>query len=120
MRVYVYQGEKVRFLDCREGRLDEVETCLTIIVGWDCLLGTFFAQVWDKWKGPDDHDSDLVFSVGLRIKEVQTIEHLNSYLTIFGGETPEVIEARLRQDQVNLTASPSAQAYARRLQRIIH
>src|SRR3954462_5350186 len=116
MIAYIYQGREVEFLRFRGGRADERETRLTIIVGWDYALQTFFAQVWDDL----EHDLELIFSVGFSTKQVQTIEDLNPPLAIFGGEIPAVIEAYLREDQVILTAPPSPQPSAKHLRRILH
>ena len=116
MIAYIYQGREVEFLRFRGGRADGRETRLTIIVGWDYARQTFFAQVWDDL----EHDLGLIFSVGCSTKRVQTIEDLNPYLAIFGGEIPEAIEANLREDQLNLTTPSSPQANSKHLRRILH
>ena len=84
---------------------------MTITVGWDYARETFFAQVWDDL----EHDLELIFWVGFGAKRIQTIEDLNPCLAIFGGEIPEIVEANLRADQVNLSSPSSPQANAKHL-----
>ncbi len=72
---------------------------MTVAVGWDASLGTFFAQVLrarvDFSGGSDDR---LIVRLGTRPGEIPAPEHLVEPLKPYAVITPEII-ALLRSDQ---------------------
>jgi hypothetical protein len=81
---------------------------LTIVVGWDNPLVTYFAQV-ARPEDPDREDDDpILLWVGANPREVITVEDLARHLAPYADLTPEVAE-QLRQDRAaRLGQAPTA------------
>ena len=85
--------------------------CLTVAVGWDEPMQTFFAQV--ERVTPHDDEHDVVLWIGASHGEITDPDQINPLLVPFATLTEEHIE-QLRQDQVgNRTASELQQLMAR-------
>ena len=70
---------------------------MTVVVGWDNPLGTFFAQV-TREIDPDDDSDPIVFWTGGSYGEVQRAEDLVAPLALYAALTPEMV-AQLRADR---------------------
>ena len=78
-------------------------TGLTIVVGWDNPLRTFFAQVWE---GSGPPAGNLLLWVGIRPDVVHTVEALAERVSTF-GDIPEEIALHL-EDDYERRVEPSA------------
>jgi hypothetical protein len=67
---------------------------LSIVVGWDNPLGTYFAQVWE---GGGAAKGDLRLWVGAGLDRVLTVEALAGLLAPYGN-IPGRVVARLKED----------------------
>jgi hypothetical protein len=67
---------------------------LSIIVGWDNPLRTYFAQVWEGGGPPK---GELRLWVGAGLDRVLTVETLAGLLAPYGN-IPERVVSRLEQD----------------------
>lgn len=67
---------------------------LTVIVGWDNPLQTFFATVEKpSTDDPDEEDEDLIlFNIGMRPHQVATPQALADYLKEWATITPDILE----------------------------
>jgi len=70
---------------------------MTVVVGWDNPLGTFFAQV-TRETGPDDDNDPNVFWIGGQFGEVQRAEDIVAPLAPYAALTPEMV-VQLRADR---------------------
>ena len=71
---------------------------LTVVVGWDNPLGTYFAQVTRVLETDDDESDPIVFWTGGEFGEVPRAEDLVDALAPYATLTPEVV-AQLRTDR---------------------
>ena len=78
-------------------------TGLTVVVGWDNPLRTFFAQVWE---GSGPPAGTLLLWVGIGPDVVLTVEALAERVAPF-GDIPEAIVERL-EDDYERRVEPSA------------
>jgi hypothetical protein len=75
---------------------------LTVILGWDRPLDTFFAQVWDVPAGADHYEQGkLLRWVGVAWEEVPRVEDLQHAIAPF-ADIPPALAVRLTQAQTNL------------------
>jgi hypothetical protein len=70
---------------------------LTVVVGWDNPLSTFFAQV-ERIQDADDPRDPILLWIGSLLGEVTRAEQLADPLAPYAELTPELIE-RLRADR---------------------
>jgi hypothetical protein len=70
---------------------------LTVVVGWDNPLSTFFAQV-DRVQDADDPSEPVLLWIGSQLGEVTQAEQLADPLAPYAELTPELIEL-LRADR---------------------
>jgi len=70
---------------------------MTVVVGWDNPLGTFFAQV-SRDHVIEDETDPVVFWTGGQFGEVQRAEELVALLAPYAKLTPEMVE-QLRADR---------------------
>ena len=85
---------------------------LTIIIGWDNPLQTFFAQAFDP-SVEDEAEADLLW-IGTAFQEIPTVAALQAQLT--GWATiPPAIEERLTCDQQAATPPTPLQRWALQL-----
>jgi hypothetical protein len=92
---------------------------LTILVGWDNPLGTFFAQVTRTFESDDDESDPIVFWIGTEFGEVPHAQDLVGALAPYAALTPEVV-AQLRTDRAACAdrgPSPLQQEMLRRIGR---
>jgi hypothetical protein len=68
---------------------------LSIVVGWDHPLKTYFAQVWE---GGDPPKGELRLWVGAGLHRVLTVEAL-AWLVVPYGDIPERVVSQLEDDQ---------------------
>ena len=82
---------------------------LSVAVGWDNPLQTFFAQVSRAERGHEDDDEDhMVLWVGTEPREVITVEDLGRHLAPF-ADLPAEIAEQLRADRAaKLGQAPTA------------
>jgi hypothetical protein len=71
---------------------------LTVVVGWDNPLGTFFAQVARALQSDDDESDPIVFWTGGEFGEVPHAEDLVNALAPYATLTPEMV-AQSRTDR---------------------
>ena len=64
---------------------------LTVVVGWDNPLGTFFAQVTRALDAEDDGDP-IILWIGGDFGEVQRAEDLVAPIAAYAVLTPEMVE----------------------------
>ena len=77
---------------------------LSVVVGWDNPLQTFFAQV-ARLAVADDDDDDMLLWVGAEPREVITVEELARHLAPFADLAPEIAE-QLRADRTAKLGQP--------------
>ena len=79
---------------------------LSIVVGWDNPLQTFFAQVAQP-KAPDDDEDDdpMLLWVGTEPREVVTVEDLARHLAPFADLSDETA-SQLRADRAAKLGQP--------------
>jgi hypothetical protein len=70
---------------------------LSVVVGWDNPLQSYFAQVSRPEQADDDDDTMLLW-VGAAPREVITVEDLARHLAPFADLAPEIAE-QLRADR---------------------
>ena len=70
---------------------------LTVVVGWDNPLSTFFAQV-ERIQEDDDRRDPILLWIGSELGEIAQAEQLAGPLARYAELTPELIE-RLRADR---------------------
>jgi hypothetical protein len=71
---------------------------LTVVVGWDNPLRTYFAQVTHALESDDDESDPIVFWTGGEFGEVPHAENLVAALAPYTALTPEIV-AQLRTDR---------------------
>ena len=85
---------------------------LTVVIGWDNPLQTFFAQVFDP-SIEEDEEADLLW-LGTALQEIPTVAVLQAQLA--GWATiPAAIVDRLTRDQQAATPPTPLQQWAHRL-----
>jgi len=70
---------------------------MTVVVGWDNPLSTFFAQV-ERIQDDDDTRDPILLWIGGELGEVAQAEQLASPLAPYAELTPELVE-QLRADR---------------------
>ena len=93
-------------------RIPAQNPALTVIVGWDNPLVTFFAQVFDP-SIEEDAEADLLW-IGTALQELPTVAALQAQLTGWATIPPEIVH-RLTQDQHAATPPTPLQRWAHRL-----
>ena len=82
---------------------------LTVIVGWDNPLATFFAQAFNP-AIEDEAEADLLW-IGTAFQEISTVAALQAQLTGWASIPPDVVE-RLTRDQQAATLPTPLQRWA--------
>jgi hypothetical protein len=85
---------------------------LTVIVGWDNPLTTFFAQVFDP-SIEEDADACLLW-IGTAPEAIPTVAALQAQLAGWATLPPDIV-ARLRRDQHAATPPTPLQRWAHQL-----
>jgi len=81
---------------------------LSVVVGWDNPLQTFFAQVARTERGDTDNDDHMLLWIGTDPREVVTVDDLARHLAPF-ADLPADVAERLREDRVaKLGQAPTA------------
>ncbi|GAB0119878.1 hypothetical protein [Acidisoma sp. 7E03] len=74
---------------------------LSIVVGWDNPLQSFFAQV-ERAEDPEEDDDDpILLWVGAAPREVITVEDLARHMAPYAGLPADVAE-QLRRDRASM------------------
>lgn len=82
---------------------------LSVVVGWDNPLQTFFAQVTRPERADDDGDDDhMLLWVGTEPREVITVEDLARHLAPFADLPPEATEQLGADRASKLGQAPTA------------
>lgn len=82
-------------------RLQGSADAVTVVLGWDKPLQTYFAQVWDGEIGGDCEEPDnLLLWAGCRWQELPTIESLARTLADYAA-IPDDLRARLAEDRLS-------------------
>jgi hypothetical protein len=82
---------------------------LTIIIGWDNPLQTFFAQAFDP-SVEDEAEVDLLW-IGTTAQEIPTVAALQTQLTGWATIPPAIVD-RLTRDQQAATPPTPLQRWA--------
>ena len=82
---------------------------LTVIVGWDNPLVTFFAQAFDP-SVEDEAEADLLW-IGTALREITTVAALQAQLTGWAMIPPAIVD-RLTRDQQAATLPTPLQRWA--------
>ena len=85
---------------------------LTVIVGWDNPLATFFSQVFDPSIAEDD-EADLLW-IGTALQAIPTVAALQAQLAGWATIPPAIVD-RLTRDQQAATPPTPLQRWAHRL-----
>jgi hypothetical protein len=85
---------------------------LTVVIGWDNPLQTFFAQVFDP-SIEEDEEADLLW-IGTALQAIPTVAALQAQLAGWATIPPEIVH-RLTQDQQAATPPTPLQRWAHRL-----
>jgi len=88
------------------------DPALTVIVGWDNPLVTFFAQVFDP-SIAEDAEACLLW-IGTAPKAIPTVATLQAQLADWAAIPPDIVD-RLTRDQQTATPPTSLQQWAHRL-----
>ena len=93
-------------------RIPAQDPALTVIVGWDNPLVTFFAQVFDP-SIEEDAEADLLW-IGTALQELPTVAALQAQLAGWATIPPAIVD-RLIRDQQAATPPTSLQRWALQL-----
>jgi hypothetical protein len=93
-------------------RIPAQDPALTVIVGWDNPLLTFFAQVFDPSIEEDD-EADLLW-IGTALQEIATVAALQAQLASWAAIPPDIVD-RLTRDQHAATPPTPLQQWAHQL-----
>jgi hypothetical protein len=85
---------------------------LTVIVGWDNPLATFFAQVFNP-SIDEDEDACLLW-IGTAPEVIPTVAALQAQLAGWAALPPDIVD-RLRRDQLAATPPTPLQRWAHQL-----
>ena len=85
---------------------------LTVIVGWDNPLATFFAQAFDP-SIEDEAEADLLW-IGTALREIPTVAALQDQLNGWATIPPDIVD-RLTRDQQAATPPTPLQRWALQL-----
>jgi hypothetical protein len=85
---------------------------LTVVVGWDNPLQTFFAHVFDPAIEEDD-EADLLW-IGTALQEIATVAALQAQLAGWATIPPDIV-AFLTHDQQTATPPTPLQRWAHQL-----
>ena len=85
---------------------------LTVIVGWDNPLLTFFAQVFNA--SIADDDEACVLWIGTAPQAISTVAALQAQLTGWAAIPPDIVD-RLTRDQQAATPPTPLQQWAQQL-----
>ena len=77
---------------------------LTIIVGWDNPLQTFFAQAFDP-SVEDEAEADLLW-IGTAFQEIPTVAALQAQLTGWAIIPPDIVDRLIRDQQAATPPTP--------------
>ena len=77
---------------------------LTIIIGWDNPLQTFFAQACDP-SVEDEAEADLLW-IGTAIQEIPTVAALQAQLTGWATIPPAIVDCLARDQQAATLPTP--------------
>jgi hypothetical protein len=85
------------------------DQALSVVVGWDNPLQTFFAQVARPERGDDeDEDDPVLLWVGTEPREVITVEDLARHLAPFADLATEIAEQLRAERTAMLGRAPTA------------
>ena len=90
-------------------RIPAQDPALTVIVGWDNPLVTFFAQAFDP-SIEDEAEADLLW-IGTTLREIPTVAALQAQLADWATIPPDIV-ARLTRDQQAATLPTPLQRWA--------
>jgi hypothetical protein len=90
-------------------RITAQNPALTVIVGWDNPLQTFFAQAFDP-SVEDEAEADLLW-IGTALQDIPTVAALQAQLTGWATIPPAIV-ARLTGDQQAATPPTPLQRWA--------
>jgi hypothetical protein len=93
-------------------RIPTQNSALTVVVGWDNPLQTFFAHVFDPAIEEDD-EADLLW-IGTALQEIPTVAALQTQLADW-ATIPLAIVDRLTRDQQAATPPTPLQRWAHQL-----
>jgi len=93
-------------------RIPAQDPALTVIVGWDNPLVTFFAQAFDP-SIEDEAEADLLW-IGTTLREIPTVAALQAQLADWATIPPDIV-ARLTRDQQTATLPTPLQRWALQL-----
>ena len=93
-------------------RIHAQDPALTVIVGWDNPLATFFAQVFDP-SIEEDAEADLLWT-GTVLQKIATVAALQAQLAGWATIPPAIVD-RLTHDQQAATPPTPLQRWAHRL-----
>ena len=85
---------------------------LTVIVGWDNPLCTFFAQVFDP--AIEDDEAACLLWIGTALREIPTVAALQTRLTGWAIIPPAILD-RLTHEQQTATPPTPLQQWAHQL-----
>ena len=77
---------------------------LTIIIGWDNPLQTFFAQAFDP-SVEDEAEADLLW-IGTALQEIPTVAALQAQLTGWATIPPTIVDRLMRDQQAATLPTP--------------
>jgi hypothetical protein len=90
-------------------RIPAQDPALTVIVGWDNPLVTFFAQAFDP-SIEDEAEADLLW-IGTALREIPTVAALQDQLNGWATIPPDIVD-RLTRDQQAATLPTPLQRWA--------
>jgi hypothetical protein len=93
-------------------RIPAQNPALTVIVGWDNPLVTFFAQVFDP-SIEEDAEADLLW-IGTALQDLPTVAALQAQLAGWATIPPAIVD-RLIRDQQAATPPTPLQRWAHQL-----
>jgi hypothetical protein len=93
-------------------RITAQNPALTVIVGWDNPLQTFFAQAFDP-SVEDEAEADLLW-IGTALQDIPTVATLQAQLTGWAIIPPAIVD-RLTRDQQAATPPTTLQRWALQL-----
>ena len=85
-------------------RLPAQNPALTVVVGWDNPLQTFFAQAFDP-SVEDEAEADLLW-IGTAFQEISTVAALQAQLTGWAIIPPAIADCLTRDQQAATPPTP--------------
>ena len=80
------------------------DSALTVVVGWDNPLVTFFAQAFDP-SVEDEAEADLLW-IGTALREIPTVAALQAQLTGWAIIPPAIADCLTRDQQAATPPTP--------------